>query len=161
MGGPGIPVPNNQQPVAAPAPAATPVAVAEAVAVAAVESVPSSGRRQAFKEIRRELAENDLASPGVQKMLLEELQLAEDKCEVLESYVDRFHEADKRAAILSEKLAAQKAFDVLFDASFGVGCAIIGLAPFFWEMKGPAGPLSLAVGIILACGATVASVIRR
>jgi hypothetical protein len=139
----------------------TPSATTGAVEVATVQAVPSSGRRQAFKEIRRELAENDLASTGVQKMLLEELQLAEDKCEVLESYVDRFHEADKKAAILSEKLVAQKAFDVLFNVSFGVGCAIIGLAPFFWDMKGSAGPLSLVVGIILAGGATAASVARR
>jgi hypothetical protein len=128
---------------------------------AVVETVPSSGKRQAFKDIRRQLSESDLATPGVQKMLLEELQLAEDKCELLEAYVERYHDADKRAAVLDEKLSAQTAFDVLFNISFGVGCAIIGLAPFFWEMRGSAGPLSLAVGIVLAAGATVASVKRR
>jgi hypothetical protein len=158
MSGPDIPHPTNDQEDPTPSIA---IGTAEAVAVAAVESVPSSGRRQAFKELRRELVETDLASPGVQKMLLEELQLAEDKCEVLEAYVDRFHEADKKAAILSEKLSEQKAFDVLFNVSFGVGCAIIGLAPFFWDVKGAAGPLSLALGIVLAGGATVASVARR
>jgi hypothetical protein len=129
--------------------------------VPAVAVVPSSGRRQAFKDIRRQLAEADLSSPGVQKMLLEELQLAEDKCEILEAYIERFHEADKRAAVLSEKLTAQKAFEILFDVSFGAGCAIIGLAPFFWAEKGATGPLTLAVGIILAIGATAARVIRR
>jgi hypothetical protein len=159
VSGPDIPDPtNDQEDQSAPT---SSIGTAELVKVATVESVPSSGRRRAFKELRRELAENDLASPGVQKMLLEELQLAEDKCEVLESYVDRFHEADKKAAILSEKLAAQKAFDVLFNVSFGVGCAIIGLAPFFWDVKGSAGPLALALGIVLAGGATVASVSRR
>jgi hypothetical protein len=141
-------------------PAPTPSSTGEIVQ-SAVNAVPASGRRRAFKEIRRELAEADLASPGVQKMLLEELQLAEDRCELLETYMERFHDADKTAAILREKLQAQKGFELLFNVSFGIGCAIIGLAPFFWEMKESAGRLSLLVGGVLVIGAIVASVRRR
>ena len=152
---------SDLNPSATPTPSVKSDPSTQAVSSAIVETVPSSGRRQAFKDIRRGLVEADLASPGVIKMLLEELQLAEDKCEVLESYVERFHEADKEAAILQEKLNAQKAFDVLFTVSFGVGCAIIGLAPFFWDMKGSAGPLALAIGVVLAGGATIASVKKR
>ena len=45
---------------------------------------------------------NDLKSPGVQKMLLDELERADAECEGLQSYASRFHDADKRAAVLEE-----------------------------------------------------------
>src|SRR6266478_2139713 len=96
-----IPVPeNDQQDQSAPTPSSGAPTTGITVEAPVVEAVPSSGRRQAFKYIRRQLTEADLASSGVQKMLLEELQLAEDRCDTLESYIERFHEADKRSAVL-------------------------------------------------------------
>ncbi|HEX4424172.1 MAG TPA: hypothetical protein VH079_02150 [Terriglobales bacterium] len=125
------------------------------------EAVPYSGKRQAFRGIGRQLTETDLASPGVQKMLLEELRLVDDKCEELESFCRLFHEVDKKAAVLEEKLKKQNAFENLYTVSFGLGCAIIGLAPFYWSDKSNAGQMTLGVGLILAIGAFVAKAAKR
>src|SRR5258708_6140348 len=70
----------------------------------ALTATETTGRRQVFRDIRRQLEEGDLASKGVQKLLLNELETSEGDCEALRAYVERFHEADKRAAVLDERL---------------------------------------------------------
>lgn len=137
---------------------------AEGVAALVVEEtrvtgVATTGKRQAFRDIRRQLQEQELANPGVQKLLLEELETADAKCEILEGYVDRFHEADKRAAILEEKLRPQTALEICFGFGVGLGCAIMGLAPLFWDTS-IRGPIVLAVGVLLVVGATIARIKR-
>jgi hypothetical protein len=120
----------------------------------------STGKRQAFRDIRRQLQDADLSSPGVQKLLLDELDQSESECELLQAYVERFHEADKRAAVLEEKLKASTAFDILFSVGIGLGCAIMGLSPLFWS-DGARGPMALVVGFLLVSGATAARVYKK
>jgi hypothetical protein len=124
-------------------------------------AIPSSGRRQAFRDIRRQLQEAELANPGVQKLLLEDLERAEGECEILQGYVERFHDADKRAAIAEEKLKSQTGFEVLYSSSLGLGCAIVGLAPFFWDEKNSRGPAALVVGLLLVICAALAKIVKR
>ena len=124
------------------------------------EPTPPSGRRQALRDLRRELTNEDLASPGVQKMLLDELARADGDCELLNGYVTRFHDADKRAAVLEEKLRAQTALEIAFGVGVGLGGAIMGLAPSLWD-KDPFGYLALIVGSLLIIGASVARVYKR
>jgi hypothetical protein len=83
-------------------------AVFEQVSASAV--VPSSGTRAAFREIGRQLSEADLASRGVQKLILEELERAEAQCGALQGYVDRYYEAHERAAVLQERMEGTPIF---------------------------------------------------
>ncbi|MEK6408820.1 MAG: hypothetical protein AABN34_18005 [Acidobacteriota bacterium] len=122
--------------------------------------VAPTGRRQALRDIRRELTDEELSSPGVQKLLLDDLERAESESEVLRSYVDRFHESDKRAAILEVQLRGSNAFEILFGTGIGLGGAIMGLAPLFWSDQ-PKGALALALGMLLAIGSIIGRVIRR
>ena len=130
------------------------------LAASAGEATPPSGRRQALRDLRRQLTDEDLASPGVQKLLLDDLERADAECDLLNGYVTRFHEADKRAAILEERLRTQTALEVTFGVGVGLGGAIMGLAPSLWNTP-PFGSLAIAVGILLSLGATVARVIKR
>jgi hypothetical protein len=146
-------------------PAASAQPDAHAVAVAMPfdhtgEPTPSTGRRQALRDLRRELSNEDLASPGVQKMLLDELGRADDDCDVLRGYVTRFHDADKRAAVLEEKLRTQTALEVACGVGIGLGGAIMGLAPSFWNSQ-PLGYLTLLVGFLFIVGAAIARVIKQ
>jgi hypothetical protein len=125
-----------------------------------IKTVAPTGKRQAFRDIRRQLQEQELSNPGVQKLLLEELETADSRCEVLEGYVDRFHESDKRAAVLEEKLRTQTAFEILFGVGVGLGCAIIGLAPLFWDST-VKGPIILAVGVLLVAGSAAARIVKQ
>jgi hypothetical protein len=91
----------------------------------------------------------------VQKLLLDELEQAEAVSDQLRGYMERFHEADKRAAILEEKLKPVLAIDILYTVGVGLGCAIIGLAPFFWTNR-LQGLICLALGILMVGGSVAA-----
>lgn len=144
--GPPPDTPEETAPALLPIPAPTPAIVA------------STGKRPAFSKIRRELSEQDLATPGVQKMLLEELERAESKLESAESYSDKFHAADKEAGILRQQLKTQKAQEVLYAAGIAVGSVMIGLGLSLWSAKG--GWLVPLLGLVLLGGSLVSRIIR-
>ena len=123
-------------------------------------TVAPTGTRQALLNLRRQLTESELANSGVQKLLLDQLDRADSDCERLTGYVERFHAADKQAAILEEKLKTQTAFDIMVGAGIAIGSAIIGLAPSFWD-KSARGPISLTIGVFLVAGALVARLFRK
>lgn len=123
-------------------------------------AVPASGRRQAFRDIRRQLTDADLGTSGVQRLILDELERAEERCETLQTYVDRFHDADKRAAILEASARGEKAIEILFGVGVGLGGTLIGLASSVWQ-EGHRGMTILAVGAVLVVGAVVARAVHR
>src|ERR1035437_8603479 len=94
--------------------------------------VPSSGRRQAFDDVMTPLTPEDLASPGTQKLVLYMLQQKQAEVIDLTGYSERFHDSDKRAAILQEKLDAHtkfsKSVEIAVITGTTVGGALIGVA---------------------------------
>src|SRR5438132_7378485 len=87
-------------------------------------SVSPTGRRLAFENIKRQLSEADLSNVGTQKLILEMLITAEADRDECREYIPKFHEADKRAAILEEKLKTNTVNEVMFGVGVGVGCVI-------------------------------------
>lgn len=124
-------------------------------------AVPASGRRAAFRDVRRQLTDEELKSSGVQKLLLDMLQDADDEREMLRSYVSLFHDADKTAAVLSEHVKTQTSVEVFFGVGVGLGGAIIGLAPFLWAFKPEYGIITGLVGLGLMIGATSGRIVKR
>jgi hypothetical protein len=139
-------------------PVATPAAPAasEVVQGLALSSttVATTGKRQALRDIRRQLQESELSSSGVQKLLIEMLERAESECEIAEGYRDRYHDADKRAAVLEEKARTQTSLEILFGSGLTIGGALIGLTPSL-------GPIALAFGAVLVLGAILGRVVKR
>ncbi|MBI5375817.1 MAG: hypothetical protein HZA77_10300 [Candidatus Schekmanbacteria bacterium] len=123
--------------------------------------VPPSGRRAAFRDVRRQLTDEELFSPGVQKLILGLLEEADDEREYLRSYINLYHESDKKAAVLSEKLLTQKAIEIFFGVGVGLGGAIIGLMPFFWGEKSEYGVIAGIVGLCIIVGASVGRIVKR
>jgi hypothetical protein len=117
-----------------------------------IPSVASTGKRQAFQDLKRNLTEAELSNPGTQKLILEMLSNVEDDRDECKAYVSRFHEADKRVGILTEKLRANNLIEIMFTIGFGAGCAIVGLSTYFWSSANLYGQLCLAVGTLLAGG---------
>jgi hypothetical protein len=122
-------------------------------------NVAPTSRRQAFRDVRRQLSDDDLASPGVQKLILDELERAEAECDQLRGYIDRYHEAEKRAAILNERLKPIRSIDLLFGVGVGLGGAILGLAPVFWTEKLQA-VICLIVGALLILGSVAGRLVK-
>jgi len=128
-------------------------------AISTSTTVAVTGKSQALRDIRRQLQESELASPGVMKLLIEMLERAESECEIAEGYRDRFHDADKRAAVLQEKARTQTGLEVLYGVGLAMGGAMIGLAPTLWDGSFK-GPLILVFGLVLMGGSVVARVIK-
>ena len=64
---------------------------------------PAHGKRkgrQALSKVRRELSEEEMSSPAVQRMLLDELERLEMEASELREFKDKFHTTDKDAAVL-------------------------------------------------------------
>ena len=107
--------------------------------------------RQALSNVRRELSEEELSSPAVQRMLLDELDRLETEAGELKEFKDRFYSADKDAAVLGERLRAS----VARDSGLAIGAAMLGLAPSLWPFQ-PIGWIVVALGVALVVFALLA-----
>jgi hypothetical protein len=126
----------------------------------ALTATETTGRRQVFRDIRRQLDEVDLASKGVQKLLLNELETSEGDCETLRAYVERYHEADKRAAVFEERLKTNTGTEIMFAVGLAVGGALIGWSATLWDATSK-GPVALAIGFALVAGSGIAKAVKR
>ena len=123
-------------------------------------TAPASGRRTSFRDIRRQLSEEELKQTGVQKLVIEDFERAEDECVALRLYVEKYHEADKINAALKEKLKANIAMDVISAVGFAGGGAIVSLAPSIWDAHGLIGILAVVVGLLFIAGSGLAKHIQ-
>lgn len=110
-----------------------------------------------YSGIRREISEDDLQSPAVQRILLGEVDKLESRVGELESVVARFHISDKRAAVLEEKLKNSNAGEILYSFCLTVGSVIIGFSSILWTHG--YGPIAIFIGGALLVGGIVSKVI--
>jgi hypothetical protein len=120
--------------------------------------LPKSHR--ALSRLKRELTDDELGSSGVQKMLLELLQRAEDDNADLTPFREKYHLTDKQNGVLNEKLKSRTAADVVSMGSLAVGAAALGYAPSVWASQ-PTGWIALAFGILLTLVGIAARVARQ
>lgn len=120
----------------------------------------SKGRR-AFSKLRRELTDEELSSPAVQRLLLDDIERLEKENGKLIDYQDSFYKADKKSAVLDEKLKTNVAQEVIFGVCLTVGAALLGFTPSVWVPDKPHGWISLALGFVLITGGVVSKVVKR
>lgn len=110
--------------------------------------------RHPYRRLPRELTEEELATSGVQKLILHENdQLWEQNYE-LQGFRDRFHETDKEVAVLRERHKEAAAQDIVLGATLAIGALIIGFVPSLWAPieEAPTGLIALVVGAVLVLG---------
>jgi hypothetical protein len=117
--------------------------------------------RKAFSKLRRELSDEELSSPAVQRLLIDDIERLEKENGKLSDYQDRYYAAETRAAVLNEKLKTNVAQDVIFGVCLTVGAALIGLAPSLWLPDKPHGWISVALGVTLVIGGIASKVVKR
>jgi len=125
------------------------------------ETQTPKSRRQALTNVRRQLTDEELANPGLQKLLLDMLEIAESERDSNKIYITSFYEADKKAAILGERLLADKRVDIFFGVGVGLGGTIVGLSPFFGEIKGFYGIICAIIGVVLIGGSSIGRAIKK
>lgn len=111
-----------------------------------------------YSGIRREISEEDLSSPAVQRILLGEVDKLQSQVCELEAIESQFHLVDKKTAILEEKLKAVNSHEVLYSLTLTVGSIVIGLSSMIWD-KGY-GWIAIAIGSILVIGGIASRIMK-
>jgi hypothetical protein len=116
--------------------------------------------RKALSRLKRELSDEELSSPGVQKLLVEELEKLEHDCALAHEYRDRFYAADKEVAILKVQQKKSLSGEIIFGGCLAVGAAALGYAPAVWAQQ-PSGWIALIFGGVVVLLGIVARVVQR
>lgn len=122
-----------------------------------------------YSNIKREISEEDLKSPAVQRILLSEVDKLENRNLELENTLksnivsfnslnDSYHEKDKQKEILEEKLKTHKSQEILYSFCLTSGSIIIGLAKIVWTEG--FGELFLGIGFFLIIGGIFSKAIK-
>jgi hypothetical protein len=93
------------------------------------EFVPALKSRRSLAKLRRDLTDDDLASPGARKLLVDEIDYLSEDNEKLTEYREKFFEADKRTAVLEERLHKNKVQEGMSVICVAVGGLLLGLIP--------------------------------
>ena len=120
---------------------------------------PTLRAHPAFRRISREITDDELSSPAARKFLLAEVDRLDEENRLLRSYQERFHEVDKRAALLENKIKKSVFGEFVSASGLAVGAAALGYAPAVWSSP-PSGWVALAFGSILVVLGVVAKVAR-
>jgi hypothetical protein len=111
----------------------------------------TSGRKS-FAKLRRELTDEELASPAVQRMLLDEIERLDSERSELGSLRTRFHETDKRAAVLEERFKGKISLEIVHVGCMTVGAAALGYAPSIWQSQPTAWMAVVFGGLLIVAG---------
>jgi hypothetical protein len=110
-----------------------------------------------FGRITREIDPEEILNIGAIKMVLAILDKADRECATLRPYVDLYHDADKRAAVLSDRNESNKVVTAVTMIGTTLGGGLIGVAPSASDHPIFVGILVvIGVGLIGASGYVVA-----
>ncbi len=123
-----------------------------------VTNIKSS--RRAFSKLATELRDDELSSPGVQKMLLAEIPRLETSETSASKYKDKYHESDKNCAILKEKGKTFTFAETLYSTCLAFGALLIGLIPSVNKSDFPPYTFGIMGGVLIFC-ALVAKVAKK
>jgi len=127
-------------------------------------ATPTSGRKQAFDDVMLPLTNEDLASPGTQKVILFMLTQSQTENVQLSGFVERFHEADKRAALLQQQCDSERrtsnAIDVIALGGTTLGGIIFALGGYFLG-KNPADTASAVISFLVGIAVFVVAIVAK
>lgn len=118
-----------------------------------------SNKRKSFSKLRRELYEEELNSPAVQKLLIDEIERLERDNTDLADYRDKYYMVDKSKGILEQKLQTNVSQEIISVVCMTVGAASIGYAPALWVNQ-PSGWIAIVFGSVLIVSGVVAKAVK-
>ena len=112
-----------------------------------------------YSKLRRELADDDLSNPAVQKLLISEIDKLESRVCELELIETKYHETDKDKAVLEEKLRTYNSMEVLYSFCLAIGSGLLGFASMFEVEK--KGWIFIVSGSILIIGGILSKLVKK
>jgi len=91
--------------------------------------------RGAFSKVKRELSDADLKKPAVGRLLLNQNDKYEQEIALLKDYKEKFHEADKRADVLAERLRGVEKSITEKSILLTFGGLMAGFLPSLWSYQ--------------------------
>jgi hypothetical protein len=85
------------------------------------KSIPSTP----YSKLWRELTEDDLSHPAVQKLIISNIDALESQVSELKVYETKYHHYDKQHAILKEKLEKYNSHEILYSICLAAGSWLI------------------------------------
>jgi hypothetical protein len=122
--------------------------------------ISASKPKRALSRLKRELTEDEIFQPGVQKMILEDQERIEGENRELRVFRNRFYDASLRVAVLEAENKRSIAWDVLSSGCLALGSVAIGFARSMWSTQ-PEGWEVLIFGAIVLLVGIVARSFRR
>ena len=112
---------------------------------------PLSKGRKAYKNLKRDLSKKELASSGVQKMMLEDIERLMVENQNLQEFQSKYYQADTKRQVLEQKLNIHWSHEAIYTL-----CVIAGGALFTHGLNLSSGNTKLVFlgfGILLViCG---------
>lgn len=122
---------------------------------------PAPKGRRSFSRVSRELTEQELKSPGVLKLIIEDSERLERERGELVDYRDRFYAAREEIANLQARIKRSVAFEILSSALLVIGGVAVTCAKMLWlDQYQPAGYLALVSGAVLIFAGIAAKVVK-
>lgn len=129
------------------------------------QSVPNNP----YSNLKREISEEDLKTPAVQRILLGEVDKLENKFIVIEEELKEkqaelnslrmsYHQIDKEKVVLEEKVKKSKSQEILYSFCLSAGSVIIGFAKAVWDQG--LGGIFLALGMFLIIGGIITKAVQ-
>ena len=123
------------------------------------QALKGTSNRKSFSKLRRELSDEELSSPAIQRMLIDEIERLENERGDLVLLRGKFHDADKRAAILEERFKGKVAIEIIHVACITVGAAALGYAPSIWTQQ-PTAWMAAIFGVVLVLAGLAAKAVK-
>ena len=113
-----------------------------------VQSDVLAKNKGVYSNLKRQLSEEDLNSPGTQRLILAELDKYDECKQNLNYYKDAYHRKDKENAVFRQQLSSNKSFDIVYSFLLAVGPAILGLSPSIMTKDKLTGILMVVIGVV-------------
>lgn len=88
--------------------------------------------RGAFSKVKRQLSDKDLKNPAVGRLLLNQNDKYEQEISTLKDYKEKYHEADKKACVLAERLKGFQRSVTTRSVLLVFGGLLGGFLPSLW-----------------------------
>lgn len=110
-----------------------------------------ANEKRALSKVERILSDDEISHSGVQKMILDRLDMAEEKVVALERFREDYHEAMRELAVAKSTLERVASLDTMQSTMLGLGCLVLGFIPTAWG-NWPLTVLAAVVGLGLISG---------